>query len=311
MSRARNIKPGFFKNDQLAECHPLTRILFAALWCEADREGRLEDRPKRLKAECLPYDDCDVDSMLNELAEHGFIVRYTHGADRFIQVIKFSKHQNPHMREPASTIPAPVEHSASTVQAPDKPEPASVEHSASTEPARLFPLSPSLIPDSPSLIPEELPATPGASAPPGDAPAVVDPIWHTGLAFLARKGIPTPQARQFLGKLKREAGDIDAAALMAEAEAEDITEPIPWLSKAAVKVRERRNGGRSGTHRESVADRAARLAREGDERGRRNAGSAVARDNFEDKDYGTTDISKQPAWMREQCDDKENHHERA
>jgi len=54
VARARNIKPGFFKNDQLAECHPLARLLFAGLWCEADRAGRLKDRPKRLKVECLP-----------------------------------------------------------------------------------------------------------------------------------------------------------------------------------------------------------------------------------------------------------------
>lgn len=151
MSRARNIKPGFFKNDRLAECGPLTRILFAALWCEADREGRLEDRPKRIKAECLPYDDCNVDVMLDELAARDFIVRYTNGKDRFIQVLAFNKHQNPHIREPASLIPAPVEHSASTVlsteEAETGPEKGDVKPTESPEPARLFPLSPSLIPE--------------------------------------------------------------------------------------------------------------------------------------------------------------------
>lgn len=149
MSRARNIKPGFFKNDRLAECDPLARILFAALWCEADREGRLEDRPKRIKAECLPYDDADVDALLGQLERAGFIVRYSIGEARYIAVLNFAKHQNPHVREPASTIPAPDgtgltetltetapgEHSASTVPAPDKP---------GTGPAD----SPSLIPDS-------------------------------------------------------------------------------------------------------------------------------------------------------------------
>ena len=60
MARSRNIKPGFFLNDDLAECEPLARLLFAGLWCIADREGRLEDRPKRIKIEVLPYDNCDV-----------------------------------------------------------------------------------------------------------------------------------------------------------------------------------------------------------------------------------------------------------
>jgi len=136
MSRARNIKPGFFKNERLAECDSLARILFVGLWCEADREGRLEDRPKRLRAEYLPYDDCDANALLDQLAEHGFIVRYMAGEAKYIQVLAFSKHQNPHIREPKSSIPAPDEHSAGTVQAEE-----------CTGSAALFPLSPSLIPE--------------------------------------------------------------------------------------------------------------------------------------------------------------------
>ncbi|SEJ55297.1 hypothetical protein [Frateuria terrea] len=139
MSRARNIKPGFFKNDLLAECNPLARILFCGLWCVADREGRLEDRPKRIKADCLPYDECDCDALLGELAERGFIVRYTVSEARYIAIPEFAKHQNPHCKEQASSIPAPCMHGASTVQATDK-------HGEGTEVAVLIPDS--LIPDS-------------------------------------------------------------------------------------------------------------------------------------------------------------------
>lgn len=117
--RARNLKPGFFKNEALAECSPLARLLFAGLWCLADREGRLEDRPKRIRAELLPYDDGSVDDLLSELHETGFILRYAAAGGRFIQVVNFSKHQNPHCKEQASTIRAPDMHGASTVQAPD------------------------------------------------------------------------------------------------------------------------------------------------------------------------------------------------
>lgn len=116
MARARNIKPGFFKNETLAECSPLARLLFAGLWCLADRAGRLEDRPKRIRAELLPYDDGSVDAMLDELHQAGFILRYLAGGQRFIQVQNFAKHQNPHCREPESAIPAPGEHCTSTVQ---------------------------------------------------------------------------------------------------------------------------------------------------------------------------------------------------
>lgn len=107
MARARNIKPGFFSNDDLADCQPLARLLFIGLWCVADREGRMEDRPRRIRAEVLPYDDCDIEGLLDELQQHGFILRYEVGGERFIQVLNFTKHQNPHMKEAKSTIPAP------------------------------------------------------------------------------------------------------------------------------------------------------------------------------------------------------------
>lgn len=116
MARMRIVKPGFFANDALAELPALTRLLFIGLWCVADRAGRLEDRPKRIKAEVLPYDDGDVDTMLQALHESGFILRYSCDEHRYIQVVNFAKHQSPHIKEVASTIPAPGLHGASTVQ---------------------------------------------------------------------------------------------------------------------------------------------------------------------------------------------------
>lgn len=160
MARARNIKPSFFTNDELAEIPALGRLLFVALWTMADREGRLEDRPKRIKAEALPYDDCDCDDILSELAKRGFIVRYQAGEGRFIQVVNFTKHQNPHVKESPSSIPAPDKHSASTVQAQceAQPEP----ERAGLIPDSGFPLpdSPSRIPDSGSLRSQRARATP-------------------------------------------------------------------------------------------------------------------------------------------------------
>lgn len=122
LARARNIKPGFFKNEDLAELNPLGRILFSGLWCLADREGRLEDRPKRIKAEVLPYDECDVNNLLNQLVDAKFIIRYAVDDQEYIQIINFKKHQNPHMREAPSVIPLPNQgkHSESTVLDSDK-----------------------------------------------------------------------------------------------------------------------------------------------------------------------------------------------
>ena len=77
MARARNIKPGIMANERLAELPPEARLLFIYSWMLADREGRIEDRPKRIAAQALPYDrDVDVDDLLCQLANAGFITRY-------------------------------------------------------------------------------------------------------------------------------------------------------------------------------------------------------------------------------------------
>jgi uncharacterized phage protein (TIGR02220 family) len=107
MARSRNVKPGFFKNEYLAELEPLTRLLFEGLWCLADREGRLEDRPKKIKIEVLPYDNCDIDKMLDALmfSKERFIARYEVNGEKYIQISNFRKHQTPHATEIDSVIP--------------------------------------------------------------------------------------------------------------------------------------------------------------------------------------------------------------
>lgn len=107
MARARNLKPGFFSNESLAECTLAARLCFAGLWTLGDREGRLEDRPKRIKGQLFAYDSFEVEPLLRELHDRGFILRYKFGEQALIQIIKFSKHQNPHHREAPSTLPAP------------------------------------------------------------------------------------------------------------------------------------------------------------------------------------------------------------
>lgn len=159
MARSRNIKPGFFLNDKLAEVEPLGRLLFAGLWCLADREGRLKDRPKRIKAEVLPYDSCDIDKLLNDLWRHGFIIRYEVDGERFIQVVNFLKHQNPHHKEAKSEIPPPSEDhenaiNSSSQQAQVKHEPSMTQAQAKHESS--MSQSCTLIPDSLNLIPDSL-----------------------------------------------------------------------------------------------------------------------------------------------------------
>jgi hypothetical protein len=105
--RARNIKPSIFSNETLGDCGPIATLLFVGLWTIADREGLLDDRPRRIKAQVLPYYDADVDALLDTLHSAGFIRRYTVDGGAYICVTNFSKHQRPHTNEAASTIPPP------------------------------------------------------------------------------------------------------------------------------------------------------------------------------------------------------------
>ncbi|WP_223553420.1 DnaT-like ssDNA-binding domain-containing protein [Pseudomonas sp. BF-R-01] len=105
MARARNIKPGLFSNELLVELPAFDRLAFIGLWCLADREGRLEDRVKRIKIELFPCDDYDVDAGLARLAAAGFIFRYQVSGHSVIEIVNFQKHQSPHGSEKDSTLP--------------------------------------------------------------------------------------------------------------------------------------------------------------------------------------------------------------
>lgn len=130
MARARNIKPGFFRNADLVELSFEARLLFVGLWTLADRSGRLEDRPKQIKMEIFPADSVDCNALLDDIAATGMLTRYTVDGKRYLQVVNFIKHQNPHRDEKASTIPNQCgqldksdkteQHGANTVQAPCK-----------------------------------------------------------------------------------------------------------------------------------------------------------------------------------------------
>jgi hypothetical protein len=223
MARSRNIKPGFFQNELLAEIEPLGRLLFAGLWTIADRAGRLEDRPKRIKVAVLPYDDCDVDHLLSSLAERGFLLRYEASGEKFIQVLAFSKHQAPHCKEAGSIIPAPDLHHASTGQAPDLNE-----NSTGAAP----PDSLNLIPDSLNLIPENTPCSPSTSD------AALDGFAEFWQAY-PRK-VAKPQAERAWKKLR--AGAATVKAVMAGLElakrseqwqrdnGQYIPHPATWLN---------------------------------------------------------------------------------
>jgi hypothetical protein len=109
--RARNIKPGLYRNLDLAELPIEARYLFPGLWMMADRDGRFPDDPKKVKAEIFPFDReigvGKVHLMLQQLVDAGFLLRYEVDGAKFVQIIAFEKHQKPHPKEKPSDIPPP------------------------------------------------------------------------------------------------------------------------------------------------------------------------------------------------------------
>lgn len=71
-------------------------------------QGELEWRPKRVKAQVMPYDDCDIEALAINLEKTGFIRFYSVSGSDYVHIVNFNKHQNPHKNEKdkGSDVPA-------------------------------------------------------------------------------------------------------------------------------------------------------------------------------------------------------------
>lgn len=165
MARARNIKPGFFTNELLGTYDPIVCLTFAGLWCLADKEGRMEDRPLRIKAELFPYrEGIDVNRYLTVLQRDGFIDRYVVDGVGYIQVRSFAKHQSPHHTERPKGYPSnPQESQGSQAECVLAP----LSNGESTVPTRSDSLIHGFID---SLIPDSQTQKQSATPPAADAP---------------------------------------------------------------------------------------------------------------------------------------------
>lgn len=294
MARSRNIKPGFFTNDELAECSPHARLLFAGLWTIADKEGRLDDRPKKVKALVLPFDNVDCDELLQQLHDRKFIQRYQIQDGAFIQITNWKKHQNPHCKEAPSEIPEyceadtkqeeeQVKEDESTMQAQcnigaDEPQvidkhETQLEHSASTvqepvennlNPADSF----NLIPDSLILIPDSVVNTQAA-----DATCSEDGNVHQMASRYAFEGNVVRLNQKDFDSWKALFTNIDLVAELTRLDLEFTHEkPKNWFSTASAKLNyQNKNAIRQPVKR-------------------------AVNESFATKDYGQTDI---PSWAQE------------
>jgi uncharacterized protein YdaU (DUF1376 family) len=86
----------------------------------------------------------------------------------------------------------------------------------------------------------------------GAPPSLSERLWTDGLAIVIATGIGERQARGLLGKWRKLSGDAGALALLADAQAQSVSDLVPWM-EAAVRKR-----GAGPPHRETPEERAKR-----------------------------------------------------
>lgn len=237
MARSRNIKPSFFINDELGDCTIPARLLFIALWTLADREGRLEHRPKRIKAASFPYDDdVDVVPLISELESHGFIETYTVDGINVLAIPNFVKHQNPHYKERDSELPPRLDQACSNVEPQDQANlDPSIPTLPCTDPADsllLNPESPLLNPDSGSLKPDA-PSTDVDAPSPEDHSVEFDQFWEHYPRKVSKQAARKAFSR--LSRVKRKRAitavvDYAVSPQGRDSDRELIPHPATWLN---------------------------------------------------------------------------------
>ena len=274
MARSRNIKPGFFHNEELGELDPLARLLFIGMWTIADFKGCIEFRPKKIKAQLLPYDDCNLEQFLINLERSRFIVIYSVLSQRYIKILNFEKHQNPHKNECAAGSDIPdYDKTANNINDIQKieinPDQNGINHADSLIP---HPDSLVLIPDSGFLIPDSntkvKPLAAGSSTQPlpkkrgKKEPAPTAETWAAySAAYLIRYAVDPVRNATVNGQL---------AQLVARLGAQEAPQVAGWylshrnqfytscghsvgiLLRDCEKLRTEWATGRQGTHAQAV-----------------------------------------------------------
>ena len=129
MARIRTIKPELFKHEELFDLEresglPL-RVAFIGLFTCCDREGRFKWRPRALKLDILPYDECDFSRVLDALTTRDFVRKYVSDGEEYGVIPTFLKHQVINNKESGSVLPTPTKSSyisTTSTRAPRVPD---------------------------------------------------------------------------------------------------------------------------------------------------------------------------------------------
>lgn len=117
MARIRTIKPEFFTSEDIVSLSPLARLLYVALWCEADRDGRFSWKPKTFKMRYFPGDSTSIEKLCEELRLSGLVLVYIVNEMEYAFIPTFHCHQHINPREAKSALPEPPANVVTTREA--------------------------------------------------------------------------------------------------------------------------------------------------------------------------------------------------
>jgi hypothetical protein len=117
MARIRSVHPGQWTAGDFLECSAVARLLALALRNMADDHGVFRWKPKTIKAECLPGDNCDIDQLLLELVTNNQVKRYAADGKEYGIIVDFTQWQRP--KKPKYLHPVPDWFSTGTEPVPN------------------------------------------------------------------------------------------------------------------------------------------------------------------------------------------------
>lgn len=92
--RIRNIKPDFFRHEELQSLGPTTMLVFIGLWTQADKAGNFQWKLSQIRLDILPFVEYDLKTSLEQLVKSGFIAPYVGDDGKpYGHIFNFTSHQ--------------------------------------------------------------------------------------------------------------------------------------------------------------------------------------------------------------------------
>jgi len=98
MARIRNIKPDYFRHEQLqdlevANAGAYIMLIYIALWTMCDKNGVFPWRPRTMRLDILPFIPYDLENALDILSRNNYIQSFEKNGEKYGYIPTFTTHQ--------------------------------------------------------------------------------------------------------------------------------------------------------------------------------------------------------------------------